>query len=79
MTPTVFREGAFRFFFFSREEKRIHVHVYHPDGEAKFWLDPELELATQTGLAKHVVNEARRLVEDHIEEIVNAWHKHFPD
>ena len=57
----------------------MHVHVYHPDGEAKFWLDPELELATQTGLAKHVVNEARRLLEDHIEEIVNAWHKHFPD
>ena len=57
----------------------MHVHVYHPDGDAKFWLDPELELATQTGLANHVVNEARRLVEDHIEEIVNAWHKHFPD
>ncbi len=57
----------------------MHVHVYHPYGEAKFWLDPELELATQTGLANHVVNEARRLVEDHIEEIVNAWHKHFPD
>ena len=57
----------------------MHVHVYHPDGEAKFWLDPELELATQTGLANHVVNEARRLLEDHIEEIVNAWHKHFPD
>ena len=57
----------------------MHVHVYHPDGEAKFWLDPELELATQTGLANHVVNEARRLVEDHIEEIVNAWHKHFHD
>lgn len=55
------------------------MHVHHPDGEAKFWLDPELELATQTGLAKHVVSEARRLVEDHIEEIVNAWHKHFPD
>jgi hypothetical protein len=57
----------------------MHVHVYHPDGEAKFWLDPELELATQTGLANHVVNETRRLVEDHIEEIVNAWHRHFPD
>lgn len=36
MTPTVFRDGPFRFFFFSREEARIHVHVSHPDGEATF-------------------------------------------
>jgi len=36
MAPTVLREGQFRFFFFSREEPRIHVHVAHPDGEAKF-------------------------------------------
>jgi hypothetical protein len=25
---------------FSREETRVHVHVEHPDGEAKFWLTP---------------------------------------
>jgi hypothetical protein len=79
MTPTVFRDGEFRFFFFSREEKRIHVHVSHPDGEAKFWLTPEVELASQTGLASHVLNEAKQLVEDHREEIADAWHRHFPD
>lgn len=37
MSPTVFRDGPFRFFFFSREELRIHVHVQSADGEAKFW------------------------------------------
>jgi hypothetical protein len=79
MTPTVFREGPFRFFFFSREETRMHVHVSHPDGEAKFWLKPEVELATQTGLAKHVVGEAHKLVEDHLQEIIDAWDKHFPN
>jgi hypothetical protein len=51
MTPTVFRQGPYRFFFFSREETRMHVHVSHPDGEAKFWLAPHVELAKQTGLA----------------------------
>ncbi len=79
MTPTVFRDGEFRFFFFSREERRIHVHVSHPDGEAKFWLTPAVELASQTGLAVHVLNEAKQLVEDHLEEIADAWHRHFPD
>jgi len=36
MAPTIFREGSFRFFFFSREEPKMHVHVSRPDGEAKF-------------------------------------------
>ncbi len=44
MSPTVFRENGFRFFFFSREELRMHVHVVSGDGEAKFWLEPEIEL-----------------------------------
>ncbi len=33
----------------------MHVHVSHPDGEAKFWLKPDIELATQTGWAKHLI------------------------
>ena len=45
MSPTVFRDGPFRFFFFSREGERVHVHVQSPDGEAKFWIEPEIELA----------------------------------
>ncbi len=45
MSPTVFREGGFRFYFFSREETRMHVHVQGSDGEAKYWLEPSIELA----------------------------------
>ena len=58
MAPTVFREGSFRFFFFSREESRIHIHVAHTDGEAKFWLEPNIELALNKGLNSNQVNEA---------------------
>jgi hypothetical protein len=45
VSPTVFRSGGYRFYFFSREETRKHVHVHHAAGEAKFWLEPEIELA----------------------------------
>ena len=77
MTPTVFREGSFRFFFFSREESRIHIHVAHTDGEAKFWLEPNIELALNKGLNSKQVNEALLLVQQHREEILNAWKQHF--
>ena len=34
MSPTVFRDRGYRFFFFSREESRMHVHIAAKDGEA---------------------------------------------
>lgn len=43
--PTVFRYGEFRFYFFSREESRKHIHVSSPKGEAKIWLEPEITVA----------------------------------
>ena len=72
LTPNVFRVGPFRLFFLSREETRMHVHVSHPDGEAKFWLKPAVELATQAGLPDHLVGEAKQLVEEHLQEIIDA-------
>ncbi len=77
MSPTVLRDGQFRFFFFSREESRIHVHVFHPEGEAKFWLTPHVHLATSVGLSPRLVREAQSIVEIHLGEITNAWHSHF--
>ena len=77
MAPTVFRDGSFRFFFFSREEPRIHIHVSHTDGEAKYWLEPSIELAMSQGLSQKQLTEALRLVEQHHQEILNAWRTHF--
>ena len=77
MSPTVFREGPFRFFFFSREEERLHIHVQSPDGEAKFWLDPSIELARNYGLSDPDLRRVKGLIEDHEQEIRNAWTSHF--
>jgi hypothetical protein len=77
MAPTVVRDGKFRLFFFSREEKRVHIHVAHPDGEAKFWLTPSVVLADHTGLSGPQLREAQTIVETHIQEIKHAWNYHF--
>lgn len=77
MAPTVVRDGPFRLFFFSREEPRIHVHVSHPDGEAKFWLTPIVALADHTGLSSKQLRDAQSVVEAHLEEITHAWNHHF--
>lgn len=77
MSPTIFRDGSFRFYFFSREEARMHVHVQCPDGEAKFWLEPTIGLAHNYGLSGQQVRAAQQLVEAHADEIRSAWRKHF--
>lgn len=78
MSPTVFREGAYRFFLFSREERRAHVHVQHPTGEAKFWIDPVITLAQNYGLSTQRLARALRLIQEHEGEIRTAWRRHFP-
>ena len=77
MAPTVFREGPFRFFFFSREESRLHIHVQVRSGEAKFWLEPNIELAMNYGLTQKELNEALSLVREHQDDIRRAWRAHF--
>jgi len=77
MSPTIFRESGYRFFFFSREESRPHVHVYCPDGEAKYWLDPELELARNYRLSKVQLKEIEKIIERHYDELKAAWNGIF--
>ena len=55
----------------------MHVHVQGQDGEAKFWLEPSIELAQHTGLSRREISEAQHLVQEHQNDIRSAWHKHF--
>jgi len=77
LSPTIFREGGYRFFFFSREEERMHVHIVSGSGEAKFWLDPEIELARNYGFVRKQLKEIESLVEVHHNELISAWRQHF--
>ena len=77
MSPTLFREAGYRFFFFSREESRMHVHVVSADGEAKFWLEPTLMLARSPRFSRRHVAEIESLTEKHYDQLVSAWRRHF--
>lgn len=78
VSPTVLRVRGFRFYFVSREEPRAHVHVQHAEGEAKFWIEPAVDLCANYGLKPKQVAEAAKLIEEHLSEIQNAWARHFP-
>lgn len=77
MSPTVFREAGYRFFFFSREETRMHVHITSETGEAKFWLKPDIVLAKNFGYSQKQLRDIELLIEVHYDELISAWQRHF--
>ncbi len=77
MSPTVFHKQGFRFFFFSREEPRMHVHVLSDRGEAKFWIEPTVSLARSHGLSDRELKVIQDIIEEHTDDIVDHWRRHF--
>ena len=77
MSPTIFREGPYRFFFNSREESRMHVHIASADGTAKFWLEPIVALANYYGLKTKELSRIERIVQENRDEFITRWNQHF--
>jgi hypothetical protein len=73
----IFRYRNYRFFFFSREEPRMHIHIFSPDGEAKFWIEPSLKLAVNKGLRETELKEQENQIREHEQQIRNAWNERF--
>jgi hypothetical protein len=53
------------------------IHVVCTSGEAKFWLEPVIELARNHGLNDRQLCEVESLIEVHEDELVGAWRRHF--
>ena len=77
MSPTIFREKGYRFYFLSNEEDRIHIHVTSESGEAKFWLEPIVSLAAYHKLTPKKLSEIQGIIEEHKDEIIQEWRQHF--
>lgn len=78
--PTVFRYKNIRFYFFSNEgnpREPIHIHADGGNAEAKFWIYPEVKLASSAGFNRSTLVELERVVAEHINEIERAWNEHF--
>jgi hypothetical protein len=75
MSPTVLRVRGYRFYFYSSEETRPHIHVRYAGGKAKFWLTPNVALSGRSTLRKPQRRTARRLIEEHRDEFVEKFNR----
>lgn len=75
--PTVMRIAPFAFVFFSSDRlEPSHIHVKRDDAIVKFWLEPVL-YSKSRGFADHELETIRKLVEEHRETFLRAWHDYF--
>ena len=80
--PVIFREGGFRYFFFSNEgspREPPHVHVKKADSDAKVWLEPEVSVAESFGFNSGEIARILRIVRQNRSSFLRFWHEHFTE
>jgi len=80
--PTIFNIDGWKFYFHSSEgspREPIHVHVSHKDGkrDAKFWIEPRVELVYADNMRKSELNWIEDIVIENKELIRRRWNEYF--
>ena len=77
MSPVFRRESEYTFKIYSNEEVRMHIHVLYNGKEAKYWLEPQVELAKNTGIPEHKLNEIKKIVEKYADNFKEQFRQHI--
>ena len=77
MSPVFRRDSEYTFKIYSNEEERMHIHVLYDGHEAKYWLEPQVELAKNTGIPDHKLNEIRKIVEKYADEFKKQYREYI--
>lgn len=74
--PTILTIKGVRFYFYSNEEDRIHVHIQVQNAKAKIWMD-DFTVAKSDDFKRHELNALVKLARKYEQEIKQAWEDHF--
>ena len=78
--PRVFEIEGYRGFFFSNEgtpPEPVHIHIKKGEGEANFWLTPNVTLAESWNMKVSELTRAQEIVVEHRQEILDLWNRYF--
>jgi Domain of unknown function (DUF4160) len=76
--PTILIVNGFRFYFYSNEnDEPIHIHVEKAEGNAKYWLEPELQAEYSYGFKAKQRKEIEQIISENINELITAWNEYF--
>lgn len=69
-------ESEYTFKIYSNEEERMHIHMLCGGHEAKYWLEPQVELARNTGIPEHKLNEIKN-IEKYADSFKEQFQQHI--
>ncbi len=55
----------------------MHIHINSPEGEAKFWLEPQIELALNKKFTEQKLNEIEKIIVEYENEFKSKWTEYF--
>ena len=55
----------------------MHIHVIHDGHKAKFWLEPQVELAENNGIAEERLNRIKKIVENNADRFKEQYQQHI--
>jgi uncharacterized protein DUF4160 len=81
VSPRIFKEGEFVFWFHSYDvlhESRASIHVgkgsQNDSGDAKIWLEPQIEIGRT--LSRSDLDHAIKIIERNLDRLQEAWNAH---
>jgi hypothetical protein len=78
--PKIFEWRGYKFFFFANEGEpleKCHVHARKGKSSAKFWIEPQIELASSYGISARELNAIRGIIEKNEKIIRRKWNDFF--
>ena len=77
MSPTFLNYTGFRFFIWSKEEERMHVHIEKDSNYCKCWLEPKISIENNKGFKDFELKKIIKIVKANEKEFIEKWKSHF--
>ena len=77
MSPKFLCENGYIFKIYFNEEERVHIHVVKAEKEAKFWLEPNIELAENFGFNSKEIKVITQMIDTYGDEFRQKYKQYI--
>ena len=76
MSPKFKEINGFVFKIYSNEELRMHIYVVKSENEAKYWLEPDIELAENFGFSSKELSFIEKILKENGDDFKIKFARH---
>ncbi len=77
MSPKFKETNGYVFKIYSLEESRIHIHVFKAEKSAKYWLEPQYELAHNNGFSSKELGFIEKIIKEYGNDFKLKFQQHI--